>query len=262
MALTLSSRSASSGSGTADPHRAAAVWATVGLVWVIVSTQAILRWVASDSQFKPVTARGPDVYPGGGSVAARTRSRQHRGAAGLRVVLRGPAAAARREVVLRREARHRRCLRLGRRRVSQHVQLPLRLERALRQRGVWTSFLPFHHEGAPSLMPRGGVGHSDVHLLLHRCGRCRLQGVRTLRERYPTISNPAAFSVVFLSEFTAGCLLENLIIRTTQAYGYAQTNASLHAVRRQVVPVPIYESLFTATMAWHSPTCASRPWRA
>jgi len=116
-------------------------------------------------------------------------------------------------------------------------------------RGVWTSFLPFHSEDASSRYAEGAVWGTPMYIYF--CTGAAIVGckvVRTLRERYPTISNPAAFSVVFLSEFTAGCLLENLIIRTTQAYGYAQTNASLTLFDGKWYQYPIYESLFTATM--------------
>lgn len=50
---------------------AVSVWAAVGLVWIVVSLQAIGRWMLSPDQFAPAPILGPDQYPASSEAALR-----------------------------------------------------------------------------------------------------------------------------------------------------------------------------------------------
>ena len=50
-----------------------AIWAAIGLVWVIIAGQAVVRWTLSPGQFTPAPVRGPDHYPLWCEVSLRVR---------------------------------------------------------------------------------------------------------------------------------------------------------------------------------------------
>jgi hypothetical protein len=115
--------------------------------------------------------------------------------------------------------------------------------------GVWTAFLPFHQTGASSRYAEGVLW--GVPMYIYFCTGAALIGcqvIRALRKRFPGISNVSAFTVVWLLEFFGGLILENTIIRITQAYGYAQTNEALTLFAGATYQFPVYESLFTASL--------------
>jgi hypothetical protein len=48
-----------------------ALWAIAGAAWIAFATQAWMRWVASDSQFRPAAIHGPDRFDGSALAAVR-----------------------------------------------------------------------------------------------------------------------------------------------------------------------------------------------
>jgi hypothetical protein len=227
---------------------AASVWALAGAVWVVVAGQAIVRWIASPTQFQPAPILGPDEFP----LWRLT---------GLRIleVLSVAVLAGFVWFCVIKPLRTRGRLSLEGMFVIGGVfgsvaDAWLNLYTYLFawnahsvNRGVWTAFLPFHLAGSSTRYAEGVAW--GVPMYIYFCTGAALIGcqvVRRLRRRFPSISNPMAYGVVFLGEFCAGLLLENLIIRTTQAYGYARTVEWLTLFPGSQYQFPIYESLFTA----------------
>src|ERR1700730_14467563 len=55
-----------------DPRRGGAtVWAAIGLGWLAVAVQAVVRWVSSDTQFAPAPILGPDRFGDSRLIALR-----------------------------------------------------------------------------------------------------------------------------------------------------------------------------------------------
>jgi hypothetical protein len=72
--------------------------------------------------------------------------------------------------------------------------------------------------------------------------------IRRLRVRYPSISNVAALGVVFLLACVFDFVVENAIIRSTQAYAFAQAPASVTLWAGSQYQFPIYEMLCVAAL--------------
>ncbi|MBH0776717.1 spirocyclase AveC family protein [Nocardia bovistercoris] len=234
----------------ASRRGAATVWAVVGAVWVVLATQAILRWVLSGEQFEPAPILGPDEYPVWREFALRALE-----VASLAVL----TGFVWRCVLVpwRRDGR----LSLDGKFVigglfgvvadgflNIHHYLFAWNAHSV-NRGVWTAFLPFHDPAASTRYAEGLAW--GIPMYIYFCTGAAIVGcatVRSLRRRYPAISDVSAYSIVFAMEFTGGFLLENTIIRVTQAYGYAQTTAALTLFDGSQYQFPLYESLCTAAL--------------
>jgi Spirocyclase AveC-like len=114
--------------------------------------------------------------------------------------------------------------------------------------GVWTSFMPFYTDGpsryAESLLwgfpmyVYFGIGASYA-----GCGV-----IAGLRARYPGISNAAAFAVAYMVFVISDCLLENAIIRTTEAYMFTKTYGPLTIFAGSIYQFPLYEALLASVV--------------
>jgi Spirocyclase AveC-like len=112
--------------------------------------------------------------------------------------------------------------------------------------GVWTSFMPFYTDG-PARYAEAlawgfpmyvyfGVGASYA--------GCAL--IAQLRKRYAGISYASALAVTYVVFVISDMVLENIIIRTTQAYMYVKTYESLTLFAGTIYQFPFYESVLSA----------------
>lgn len=239
-----------SAAGRASRAGAVTAWAVAGLAWVVVATVAIVRWVASDSQFGPAPILGPDIYPVWREFSLRVLETLSMG------VLLGFVWFC----IVRPWRRDGRLSLEGKFVIGgvfgavadaflNSCAYLFAWNAHSVNAGVWTAFLPFHQAGASSRYAEGVLW--GVPMYIYFCTGAALIGcqvIRALRRRFPNISNVAAFSVVWLLEFSGGLILENTIIRITQAYGYAQTNEALTLFAGATYQFPVYESLFTASL--------------
>jgi hypothetical protein len=234
-----------------DTRRGAVTtWAAAGLVWAVVSVVAIGRWMASDTQFAAAPILGPDTYPMWREVSLRVLEALSMGVL-LGFVWFCIVRPWRRDGRLSLEGK----FVIGG--VFAAVADAFLNSSAYLfawnahsvNAGVWTAFLPFHQATSSSRYAEGVLW--GVPMYIYFCTGAALIGcqiIRALRRRFPNISNVTAFTVVWLSEFFGGMLLENTIIRITQAYGYAQTNEALTLFAGATYQYPVYESLFTASL--------------
>ena len=247
---TATSSDAPSVSHTEHPGHGGAVsaWAAFGLVWILVAVQALVRWTLSDQQFQPAPVLGPDVFPPWREVSLRAlevlsllvlagfvwfcivkpwRRTGHLSLEGMFVIggFFGSVADA--------------CLNL--------YSYLFAWNSHSFNRGVWAAFMPFHRAGSSSRYAEGLLW--GVPMYIYFCTGAAILGcitVHALRRRFSDISNVQALFVVFCGEFALGLILENTIIRITQAYGYAQTTGWLTLFPGSQYQFPVYESLFTA----------------
>lgn len=234
---------------TGDRRRGSvSIWALAGCVWLVVALQAVSRWVGSP-EFAPI-AVGSDTYPMWRELALRGLEvlssavllgfvwfcivvpwrRDGRLSLDGKFVIGGVVGAVADG-----------CLNL-------YTYLFAWNAHSV-NRGVWTAFLPFHQPTSSSRYAEGLLW--GVPMYIYFCTGAALIGcrvIRRLRTRFPNISNVRAYTVVYLGEFLFGLILENLIIRTTQAYGYVQTPPFLTLFAGSQYQFPVYESLFTAAL--------------
>jgi hypothetical protein len=226
------------------------VWAAAGLVWVVISVAAVGRWVASPTEFAAAPILGPDTYPLWREVSLRVlealsmgvllgffwfcviRPRRRDGRLSLegKFVIGGVFGAVADAFL------------------NSYTYLFAWNSHSVNA-GVWTAYLPFHQETSSTRYAEGVLW--GVPMYIYFCTGAALIGcqiIRALRRRFPGISNVTAFSVVWVSEFVGGLLLENTIIRITQAYGYAQTQEMFTLFPGATYQYPVYESVFTATL--------------
>lgn len=223
-------------------------WAAAGLVWIVISGQAVVRWLLSADQFCPAPIRGSDTYPWWRESSLRV----------LEVVSTAVLLGFIWYCVVR-PLRRDRTLSLDGMFVvgglfgavadgflNQYHYLFAWNAHSV-NRGVWASFLPFHDPSSSSRYAEGLVW--GIPMYIYFCTGAAIIGcglISRLRRTFPGVSNVTAYSVVFAIEFIAGLVLENAIIRTTQAYAYAKTTGALTLFAGSQYQFPVYESLFTA----------------
>ena len=228
-----------------------AVWASVGVVWLVVETQAIVRWIFSPTEFAPAPLLGPDQFPAWREASLR----------GLEVLSLAVLAGFVWFCVIKPWRRDGKLSLDGKFVIAgcftAVADACLNLYSYLFawnahsfNRGVWAAFMPFHSPRASSRYAEGLLW--GVPMYIYFCLGAAIIGcqiIKALRNRFPTIANSTAYSIVFVCTFIGGMLLENAIIRITQAYGYAQTPEHLTLFAGSQYQFPIYESIFTGCLA-------------
>jgi hypothetical protein len=107
--------------------------------------------------------------------------------------------------------------------------------------GSWNSFLPLAANDAPRYGEAllWGVPMYVYFVLGVSVAGCAI--VRALRRRYPMISNVAALGVVFLAACAFDFIVENAIIRGTEAYAFTKTPGSITVWAGHAYQFPLYE---------------------
>lgn len=251
MTTTVRAAETTASSTGTDRRSGVTVWAATGLLWTVLCLTVILRWVTSGTEFGPAPVLGPDTVPTAKLVALRVFE-------GLSLAVLFACIwwlvikpwRARREVGL--DA----FLVLGGI-IGFTVDAMLNLYAYLFawnahsvNLGVWAAFMPFHQDGAPSRYAEGLLW--GLPMYVYFCaglGALGLYWVRRLRARRPGISNAAALSVVWLGDFAFDFVVENVIIRTTDAYAFARTEEWLTLWAGSQHQFPIYESVLVACVS-------------
>lgn len=115
--------------------------------------------------------------------------------------------------------------------------------------GVWTRFMPFHAHDGPFDYAEGILWGMPMYIYF--CAGAAIVActvVKALRRRWPDISPSTLMIIVWVGEFTFDFVLENLIIRSTHAYGFPKTYGPLTLFAGKVHQFPIYESIFVANL--------------
>lgn len=236
---------------TAEPSGSGAVtvWAAIAVIWLVIAAQAIVRWLAS-SDFAPAPLDGRDRMPLWNLVALRMFE-------GLSMAL---------LVYL----------------VWAYVMTPWRRTGALSldgkfvlggmaafiadaflncytylfawnahnvNMGVWTAYLPFHNPAASSRYAESLLWGPPMYVYF--CAGVAIVGCPAyfaMRSRWPGMSNVSIMAVIFVGEFVFDFVVENLAIRLTHGYAYAQTYGPLTLWPGSQFQFPLYESFLVAAL--------------
>jgi Spirocyclase AveC-like len=227
----------------------ATVWSAIAAVWLVIAVQALVRWVFS-SDFGPAPLIGPDRMPMWNLGGLRVFE-------GLSVALLLALTWFYVIVPLRRTAR----LSLDGKFVigglaafvadaflnsytylfawnGHNVNL-----------GVWTAYLPFHNPAASSRYAESLLWGPPMYVYF--CAGVAIVGCSAyfaLRSRWPHLSNVSLLAIVFVGEFVFDFVVENLAIRLTHGYAYAQTYGPLTLWAGSQFQFPLYESFLVAAL--------------
>lgn len=246
------------------PSRPVLGFAAIGVVWLVVATVAIVRWFGSDD-FGPAPILGPDVMPDGKLL-------------GLRVVETISSAVlvwAVWGLAIRPYRRTGRVtldalLLLGGV-VGFVMDCWLNLYGYLFafnthsvNLGSWSAGLPFHRDASPSHYAESLLWGLPMYVYFCAAlGFVNTLAARSLRRRFPTMPVQGIFAILWVGDFVFDFVVENTIIRTTEAYAFVQTNAALTLWDGERYQYPIYESVLVAFVAmaftWARWTCDDDP---
>jgi hypothetical protein len=227
----------------------ATVWAAIAVVWLVIAVQALVRWVFS-SDFGPAPLIGPDRMPMWNLVGLRVFE-------GLSVALLLALIWFYVIVPWRRAG----TLSLDGKFViggmvafvadaflnsytylfawnGHNVNL-----------GVWTAYLPFHNPAASSRYAESLLWGPPMYVYF--CAGVAILGCSAyfaLRSRWPHLSNVSLLTIVFVGEFVFDFVVENLAIRLTHGYAYAQTYGPLTLWAGSQFQFPLYESFLVAAL--------------
>jgi len=229
----------------APPSRAVVVWALVGLVWVAVCVNAVVGWVTSDD-FGPAPILPGDEMSGGKLVGLRV----------LEVISVAVLAVSFWYLALRPWLR------------TRHVRLDALLflggltaffmdswlnlydylfafNANSVNLGAWSASLPFHNEGVPT-----GYGEAllwGLPMYIYFCAALGAVGAACARRLLARgLSMQATLAILWVGDFVFDFVVENVIIRTTDAYSFVRTEAGLTLWDGSQYQFPIYESICVA----------------
>ncbi|KAG8158613.1 hypothetical protein KVR01_011735 [Diaporthe batatas] len=238
----------------------ASAWATFGVVCTVIWVQALIRWFASPTEFKPAPILGPDKIATWRLVGFRIFEALNLAVLLLLVwfCLLVPAFP-----YLRRFKKTDEASRLdmdGMSVIGGFVAWGadglLNLKEYLFMfnahgvnRGVWIRFIPFQS-------PKAATRYAEDLLIgpamyVYFCEGFGLLGTwlaKPIRRRFPSLTNAGVLGLVWLIEFVADFVIENSAIRLTHVFGYTKTYGPLTLFQGEVHQFPIYESAFVASL--------------
>jgi hypothetical protein len=227
----------------------ATVWAAIAVVWLVIALQALVRWVFSPD-FGPAPLIGPDRMPTWNLVGLRIFE-------GLSVALLLSLIWFCVIVPVRRTGR----LSLDGKFViggmaafvadaflnSYNYLFAWNAHNV--NAGVWTAFLPFHNPAASSRYAESLLWGPPMYVYF--CAGVAIVGCSAyfaMRSRWPRLSNVSLLTIVFVGEFVFDFVVENLAIRLTHGYAYAQTYGPLTLWAGSQFQFPLYESFLVAAL--------------
>lgn len=237
--------------GPCRKERAVVVWAFVGLGWVTVCAFALGGWIASPTDFRPAPLLGPDELPYGTLIALRVLE-----AVSLAVLLvfayvmvikpwrRGEGLGLTAWLMVGGVFAF-----VADASLNLYDYLFAWNQHSVNY-GVWAAYMPFHKDGQSSRYAEALLW--GLPMYIYFCAGLGLIGAalaNKLRLRRPTMSIAGVLAVIWIGDFIFDFVLENLIIRTTQAYAFARTPPELTLFAGSQFQFPIYESFLVAFVA-------------
>jgi hypothetical protein len=232
----------------AQRSRAVLAWALVGLVWLAICVRAMVGWVTSPD-FGPAPILGPDQMSDERLIALRVLE-----ALSVLVLAAAVWFLGVRPWRQRRELRIEALLILGG--VCAFVlDSMLNLYDYLFafnansvNLGTWAASLPFHHSDVSSRF--GEALLWGLPMYIYFCSALGSMGLAVLG-RLPrrNLSSTAELALLWVGFFVFDFVVENLIIRLTDAYSFVRTQGSLTLWAGSQYQFPLYESAFVAFVA-------------
>jgi hypothetical protein len=228
----------------------ASAWALLGVVMLAIALQAWGRWILSPRELASAPILGPDVVGNGKLIALR----------GVEVASAIVFVGLLWHTVVGPWRRDRRlgldgmlfvgCF------VASITDGVLNLFQYLfawnahsLNLGSWASFLPFHSAASSSRYAEALVWGLPMYIyFVLGVGMIGCAIVKALRRRLPGISNVAALGVVFGFACVFDLVVENAIIRATDAYAFAKTIGSVTLWPGTLHQFPLYETFCVALL--------------
>jgi hypothetical protein len=236
--------------GIVDRGGYASVWALLGVVTLAIALQAWGRWILSTGEFASAPILGPDVVGDRKLIALR----------GVEVASAIVFLGLLWRTIVGPWRRDRRlgldgmlfvgCF------VASITDGVLNLFHYLfawnahsLNLGSWAAFLPFHSSGSSSRYAEALVWGLPMYIyFVLGVGIIGCAIVKALRRRLPGISNVAALGVVFGFACLFDLVVENAIIRATDAYAFAKTIGSVTLWPGTLHQFPLYEPFCVALL--------------
>jgi hypothetical protein len=228
----------------------AGLWALIGVIALAIAAEVWIRWIASGTQFTPAPILGPDHYATWRLVTLRA----------IEAISAVVFVWLMWRTVLAPLLRDRRlgidgmialgclfgCITDGLLNLFKYI---FAWNGHSINLGSWSSFLPLHSASSNPRYAEALIW--GVPMYIYFCIGVAIAGcagVGELRRRYPAISDLRAFAIVFAGAFVFDFVVENVIIQTTQAYGYARAPSAVTLWAGTAHQFPIYESLCVAAL--------------
>lgn len=237
---------------SATPVRADNIhaWAIWGAIWALVAISAWVRWAMSDTHFGPVPIQPGDVMDANKLIGLRILE-----VISTLVVVQCVYQCAWKPWVKERKFGLDGMLLLGGV-IGFSADACLNLHDFLFafnshsvNLGVWTSFLPFY-TGGPGIYAESLLWGFPMYVyfgISASLAGCAIIGA--MRKRFPNITNASAFFIAYVIFVIGDFILENTIIRTTDAYMFTKTYEPLTVFAGTPHQFPLYESFCAAAVS-------------
>ena len=227
-----------------------AMWALLGAIGLVASGEVWIRWISSSTEFRPAPILGPDVYDHWRLVLLRG-TEVASGAVLLLLVWLMIVRPLRRDGRIGIDGRIALgcligCITDG---VLNMFQYIFAWNAHSVNLGSWSAFLPLHGSGAHSRYAEALIW--GIPMYMYFCIGVAVAGcalIGRLRRRHPAISNTSGLAVVFALACVFDFVVENAIIRVTQAYGYAKAPSGVTLWAGSLYQFPLYEMLAVAAL--------------
>jgi hypothetical protein len=226
------------------------MWAGVGVVWSLVAAVTLAGWVTGDD-FGAPEVRGPDEMAPGRLVGLRI----------VEVVSTGVLLLAFHHLAWKPWRRERRvsldALLLIGGLTGFVMDCWLNTQSFLFafnansvNLGAWSSSLPLHDDSVPSHYAESLLWGLPMYIYFCAAlGYVGTLGARALRRRHPGLSTQAILAILFVGDLTFDFVVENVIIRTSEAYSFVQTSGPLTLWDGEQHQFPLYESFLVACVS-------------
>ncbi|WP_182379481.1 spirocyclase AveC family protein [Nocardioides sp. WS12] len=226
------------------------MWAAIGVVWTIVSIVTLYGWVTGDD-FGAPEVRGPDQMDAGKLIGLRI----------VEVISTGVLAIAvyflawkpwRRDKKVTLDA----LLLLGG--ITGFVMdcwlntqsFLFAFNSHSVNLGAWSSSLPFHNDAVPSHYAESLLWGLPMYIYFCAAlGFVNTMAARRIRARWPGLSTQSILAILFVGDLVFDFVVENVIIRTTEAYSFVQTSGPLTLWDGEQHQFPLYETFLVACVA-------------
>jgi Spirocyclase AveC-like len=238
-----------SGTTPASRHHTVASWAIFGVIWVAISLNALIQWVMSDN-FGPAPILPGDTLPPAKLIGLRILE-----VVSTLVVLQCLWQHGLKPWMAERRMTLEGMLLVGGI-VGFTADAMLNLHHFLFafnahsvNLGVWTAFLPFY-TGGPAHYAESLLWGFPMYVyfgITASLAGCAV--IRFLRKQSPDITNARAFFLTYIIFCVGDFILENTIIRTTDAYMFIETYGPLTVFAGTDHQFPLYESFCAAAVS-------------
>lgn len=223
------------------------VWAVIGVLGIFLSAYCYFSWITS-VDFQPVPIQGPDVFEGWRAVALRVFEAL---SAVVMVVFVGFG-------IVRPLVKSGRLSLLGKMILGGVVGFVLDAFLNVNQymfawnqnninTGVWSPWLPLHQHDAPGQYAESFLWGLPMYVYFAAfVAFFAFKSASFLHKKFPNLRRSHIYLLLFVEAFLFDLVVENIIIRTTEAYAYPQTIEAVTLFAGSRYQYPLTEAFLVA----------------